>query len=458
MDRRLFGTNGVRGIANQDMGPQLALDLGKAIGEYMRGEVALGTDTRTSAHILKNTLASGLMSSGSNVLDLGTLPTPALQYYVKRHQVSGGVMVTASHNPPEFNGVKCVDADGTEMPRYKEERIEEIYFRRSFTPRPWKEVGQMREEGGVIEEYLSSILSNVDVHRIKESHLTVVLDCANGAGSVTAPALLDRLDVRAITLNCNPMGTFPGHPSEPTPENLGDLIAMVAESSADLGIAQDGDADRAILVDGEGNYIYGDRSLALVAGYMVEGRGGTVVTPISSSSCVEEVVRRAGGELVYTKVGAPIVARKMMEIGAVFGGEENGGLIFPNHQHCRDAAMALAKVLEIVARKGALSDLLAEIPSYFLDKRRIPCPDELKQELLDEVVEKEGNRRVDTTDGAKIYFEDGWTLIRPSGTEPLIRIYSEAREQEVAGRRGEEYERMLSELISSAPERAARRG
>lgn len=448
MAERLFGTNGVRGVVNQDMNVQLAMDLGKAIGTFMSGKVAIGTDSRTSATMIKSAVSSGLMSAGADVLDLGMVPTPVVQYFVKVNGLAGGVMITASHNPPEFNGIKCVDADGTEMPRAKEEEIERIYFSKGFAAREWDEVGDMRKVSGAVSAYLNNVLNNVDSAAIRVAGLTAVLDCANGAGAVSAPQLLDDLNVRAITLNSNPQGTFPGHPSEPVESHLKDLIAMVKGSGADLGIAHDGDADRTIFVDEKGRYLYGDKSLAIVAEYMVrKNGGGTVVTPVSSSMAVEDVVKRAGGEIVYTRVGAPIVARKMIEVGAVFGGEENGGLIFPEHQYCRDGAMTVAKMLEIIAQEGPLSKLVDAIPQYSQDKRKMTCPDEKKEAVLTGLVEHYKNERVDTTDGVKIIYDDGWTLVRPSGTEPLFRIYSEARTEEEAKRRSEECESVLAGLI-----------
>jgi len=448
MRDRLFGTNGVRGVVNEDMNVQLAMNLGRAIGEFMSGKVALATDTRTSGQMLKSAVSCGLMASGSDVIDLGIVPTPALQYFVRTNPVKGGVMITASHNPPEFNGIKCVDADGTEMPREKEEQIESIYFQGSFKHRDWSAVGCQLPPVNAIEPYAAAIRSLVDVEVIKEAGMSVVLDCANGAGSTCAPDLLDTLGVRAVTLNCNPQGKFPGHPSEPTPDHLGDLISLVRETDAAMGIAQDGDADRSIFVDEEGTYLFGDKSLSIVSRFAVREKKGIVVTPVSSSSCVEDVVREEGGEILYTKVGAPIVARKMIEVDAVFGGEENGGLIFPQHQYCRDAAMTAAKMLEIVARYGPLSELVKDVPVYSLDKRKIRCPDSEKQRVLNEVASRQGDLKVDTTDGLKVYFDDGWTLIRPSGTEPIMRIYSEGKSQQSANDRGERYENLVRDLLS----------
>jgi phosphomannomutase/phosphoglucomutase len=399
--------------------------------------------------MIKSAVAAGLMASGVNVLDLGMLPTPALQFYVKNSGVKGGVMITASHNPPEFNGIKCVDFDGTEMPREKEEKIEAIYFSRSFVHKGWKSVGAIGPVEGVARAYSAAIRRQVDVNAISDAKLNVVLDCANGAGSATSPDLLASLGVRVISLNSNPQGTFPGHPSEPTADNLKDLMATVKATGADLGIAHDGDADRTIFVDDKGNFVFGDRSLAIVARNIVRQKGGgTVVTPVSTSSCVEDVVRAEGGEIVYTRVGSPVVARKMIEIGAMFGGEENGGLIFPEHQYCRDAGMTAAKMLEIVATEGSMSRLSTKIPDYCLDKRKMECPEDRKEEVLALVVEAFAQERVDTTDGVKVFFGEGWTLIRPSGTEPIFRMFSEAKSVEAARKCGDRCEKALREILN----------
>ncbi len=448
MSQRLFGTNGVRGVVNEFMSPQLALDVGRAIGTFMKGKVALATDCRTSADMIRSAVAAGLTSVGCDVLDLGALPTPALQYFVKISEISGGVMITASHNPPEFNGIKAVDADGTEMHRSREEGIERIYFSKDFAQRDWRGIGAILPTSGAMDYYQKAVLSQVDVDAIRRAKLRVVLDCANGAGSLCTPTLLQRMGASASTLNCNPEGTFPGHPSEPVEENLGDLISLVKESGADLGIAQDGDADRAIFIDDKGRYVYGDRSLALVSAAMVaENGGGIVVTPVSTSQCVEDAVKAAGGEVIYTRVGAPIVARRMMEVGAVFGGEENGGLIFPRHQYCRDAAMSTAKMLEVVSIEGSLSSLLKKVPSYQLDKRKLRCPDERKEQVLRQVCEAFSSNKVDTTDGVKVFFEGGWTLIRPSGTEPIFRVYSEGKDKATAKRIADRCERVVKEIL-----------
>jgi phosphomannomutase/phosphoglucomutase len=448
MTERLFGTNGVRGVVNEGMTPELAMGVGRAIGTFMHGTVAIGADTRTSAAMVRSAAMAGLMSVGSNVLDLGTVPTPALQYFVKNGRIAGGVMITASHNPPEFNGIKAIDSDGTEMPRSKEEEIERIYSEKSFSRPDWSGVGHRSEVTGAIADYQAAILRQIDVKEIRKAGLTVVLDCANGSGSVCSPSLLEKLGIRTITLNSNPLGTFPGHPSEPTEDHLADLKSLVSETGANFGIAHDGDADRTIFVDDKGKFVHGDKCLAVLASVIVsENEGGTVVTPVATSSCVEDAVKKAGGEVVYTKVGAPIVARKMLEIGAVFGGEENGGMIFPRHQYCRDGAMTAAKMAEVVTVEGPLSDLLKKIPTYCLEKRKVKVPEEMKEELAKRICDAFPGQRMDLTDGLKVYFDEGWSLIRASGTEPIFRVYAEGRSEEEARRIADRCEKTVKKLL-----------
>lgn len=449
---RLFGTNGVRGVANEDMNSELALNLGKSIGTYLeKGEkVAIARDPRVSGEMLESAVISGLLSTGVNAVTLAMLPTPALQYYVKKTKLSGGVMITASHNPPEFNGIKVVAGDGTELPREEEVKIEEIYFKKSFRAVPWNKIGRVYEEPGAREMYMEGIVSSVDAELIRKRSFTVVLDCANGASTITSPYILKKLGCKVISLNCQPDGTFPGHESEPSPENLKELVYAVKETGADVGIAHDGDADRVVFVDEDGRYLFGDTSLSIVAKYIVERRGGTVVTPVSSSSSVEKVVKQHGGRIVYTKVGAPIVARKMIEISAIFGGEENGGLIFPEHQYCRDAAMGAAKMLEIMAKTGKrLSQLVEEIPRYVLYKTKTKCPENLKLKVLN-AMENEVSKeavKIDRTDGLKIYTNSGWVLIRPSGTEPIFRIFAESKDIGDAKAMAEKGKSMIEKIV-----------
>ncbi|MCD6461974.1 MAG: phosphoglucosamine mutase, partial [Thermoplasmata archaeon] len=298
--------------------------------------------------------------------------------------------------------------------------------------------------------YIQGVLSHVDVESIRDRGPRVVLDCANGAAALSSPLLLESLGVSFFTLNANPSGLFPGHPSEPTRENLRELMTAVRESDAGMGVAHDGDGDRTIFVDGEGVYLDGDRSLAIVAGYVTEqAGGGRVVVPVNTSTMVEEVVEENGGEVIYTPIGSPIVARKMMETGAVFGGEENGGLVFPEHQYCRDGAMTLAKILEIVATTGeSIKDLASSLPSYFLCKKKMPYPREARDLILERYLDAVSHMEPSTVDGVKYWVEGGWVLVRPSGTEPIFRIQTEGKSRDMAERLADEAMKVLREIIS----------
>lgn len=448
---RMFGTNGVRGIANEYLSCELALQMGRSIGTVLGKRIAIACDPRTSSQMVKSAVCAGLMSVGADILDLGMVPTPALQHYIKvRDRIDGGVMITASHNPPEFNGIKCISGDGTECSPEEERAIEDAYD----TEIPcvgWDRIGKVTAITDAAEEYVESIVEKVDADAIRAAGLTVCVDCANGASVETTPMLMRRLGVRAITVNGNPQGEFPGHPSEPTEDNLSELKRMVVDTGADLGIAHDGDADRCVFVTGDGRYVSGDRALAILSGYLLRrNAGGKVVITVATSSIVKEVVQDNGGEIVYTEVGSPIVARRMASDDGIFGGEENGGLIFADHQYCRDGAMGAARMLECITRDGPLSDQVDSLPRYTTIKVAAACPDDLKQRVIDRIKERHVGENTDDRDGLRIDYPDGWVLMRPSGTEPKFRIYSEskdeARSRALSERFVKEFEETVSEL------------
>jgi phosphomannomutase/phosphoglucomutase len=400
--------------------------------------------------MISSAVASGIMAMGCDVMFLGVVPTPALQYFVKTHDdVCGGVMITASHNPPEFNGIKCISADGTEASAMEESMIEDAYSR-ELEGVEWSKVGEVRDITGAGEAYIDAIISKVDAEAIREAGLTVVLDCANGAAFETTPLLLKKLGVRAVTLNCNPQGEFPGHNSEPTEDNLTDLMSLVHAMGANLGIAHDGDADRCVFIDDKGTYVPGDKTLALISKSILDSNpGGVVVTPVATSSLVKEIVESNGGRLITTAVGSPVVARTMIKEDGVFGGEENGGLIFPDMQFCRDGGMAIARMLEAIISNGPLSEQLSVLPVYHTVKSKLHCPNNMKSDLaMHFATSVDDDVTVDTTDGVKLIYDDGWVLLRASGTEPLFRVYSESKDRAVAESRAQKYLEMAEGFVN----------
>ncbi len=430
---KLFGTNGVRGIANEYMTPQMIMDIVRSLGTFMgnKGTVAIGRDTRISGEMLKSAAIAGALSSGLTVIDVGIGPTPSVQYYV-RDNADAGIVITASHNPREYNGIKLIAGDGTEMSREDEAKIEKIYFSREFQPATWEYTGDLRHDGNANDFYIKGIINSINADVVRQRKFKVIADTGCGAGSLTLPFLLRHLGCEVITINAQADGTFPSRNPEPTPDVLTQLSELVIKEKAQMGVAHDGDADRAVFFDENGKFIDEEVLLAMMAKYVLQQKTGVIVTPVSSSQRMLDVAKEAGVDLIWTAVGSINVARKMMEVGAVFGGEGNGGLIFPEHQYCRDGAMSCAKLLEIMADGKKLSEMAKSVPVYFNSKTKVEChdPKTIMEKVKLEVTT--GGMEVDTTDGVKIWYQDGWVLIRPSGTEPIVRIFAESRTNERA--------------------------
>lgn len=446
---RLFGTNGVRGVVNRDLTLELVQTLAASAGSILGAEIAVGRDGRVTSPMIRDAAVSGLLSVGCNVHDMGLLPTPTLQYMVKWLGLDGGVMVTASHNPPQFNGLKVMAADGVEVSRATENRIEELYFKGGPEPAPWNMVGGVREVEAT-ETYIEAVVSRVDRKLISSSGLKVALDTGNGVSSLVIPRVASRLGCGVYTVNAEIDGGFPGRGSEPTPENLDALRGIIEATGADMGIGLDGDGDRSIVMDEEGEAVWGDKSLSLIADWYLERHPGeTVVTSISTSKGLEDVVNRHGGRVYWTRVGSVDVSRAMVENGYLLGGEENGGIMYGPHHPVRDGAMVMALLLQILAeRRRPLSELIAEQPIYSKAKDKVECPNELKEEVLRRLPGLVEGLNVDTMDGVKLTNRDGsWILIRPSGTEPVCRLYAEARDDDAVRGIVDEYKEKLSRLI-----------
>jgi len=434
--QRLFGTNGVRFVPGISHGLDFAINLGEAIGTYFEdGELLVGQDGRLSSPALANAAISGLMSSGRDVAEAGLVPTPALQYAVKTMGFKGGVMVTASHNPAQYNGLKVAGSDGVEVPRLDEQRIEKIFFDRSQTKADWKTIGVARLEPSVVRNYIAGILSKVNSKLVSGRKFTVVMDAGNGAQCVAAPYLVEALGCKLITLNSVVDGAFPGRGPEPTPETLKDLSTAVKSIGADLGVAYDGDGDRSIFCDEEGRILWGDQTGCLVAEYVLQKHsGGTIVTSVSSSQAVEIIAKKRNGKVFRTRVGSVDVSRTMVERNAVFGFEENGGCMYMPHIPVRDGGMTTALMLECLASRGmAFSRTLAfSVPRFFQAKTKIEV-DTKKADSVMRAVERQAKGEMERIDGIKVWTDEhSWVLARPSGTEPLIRVFAESDSQERA--------------------------
>ncbi|MEM4425988.1 MAG: phosphoglucosamine mutase [Acidilobaceae archaeon] len=448
-EKRLFGTDGVRGITGRDLTPELALRLGRAIGAFFGkgARVLLGRDVRYGGDMIASAVASGLLAEGVKVYYVGLIPTPALQFSVRTLGYDGGVVVTASHNPPEYNGIKVIASDGIELDRESEKVVEELFFSQRSSEIEWRGFEDIVEiRTNLIEKYVNSIAEHVDSEAIAKRGFKVVIDCGNSVGALATPLLLKKLKVKTLSLNCHLDSEFPGREPEPTPQSLKEASALVKEAKADLGVAHDGDADRAVFIDEKGRVVWGDRSGAVLAAYASSKWSNypkVVFTAVSSSPLVEEYLKKYNISVKWTPVGSIVIARSLIKEGGIAGFEENGGYIHAPFQPVRDGAMATALMLEALAKeKRALSSYLDEMPQLHVIKTKIPTVKEIRECAIEAVKKAFANYRIIEIDGVKAISDKGWVLVRPSGTEPVIRIV-------VEGRTENEAEQMLNEAIKA---------
>ncbi len=432
---RLFGTDGVRGVVNIELTPSLVYNLGRAIGTFFEGgEVLVGRDARVSGEMVKNHLIAGLLDSGVNVYYSGYAPTPAHQYAVRHYGLDGAVIATASHNPSEFNGIKVVGKMGVEVSRRDEGLIEDIYFSRRFASGR----GAFRGLLDPIEPYVEAIVEKVDQASISRGDYLVIADPAASVGRVVG-RVLERLGVSYRIINGQLDGRFPSREPEPLPSNLRELGRYVKMKKATFGVAYDGDADRSIFVDEHGRVIWGDRSGAMLSEHVLKKHGpGTLVVGVSASWVVEYAVKRSGGQVYWTKVGSVGITHKIIELSSkglfAFGLEENGGFFYTPHQPVRDGAMSTALMLEAISKMGmTIAEYNATLPRTYSLKDKVRCPNHLKARVMGEIVERYSRMgyRYDTIDGIRVWLsETEWFMVRPSGTEPVIRIFAETLDEQ----------------------------
>ena len=424
---KLFGTNGVRGVFSEDFTLEFVHDLVLAISTYFKeGRILVGYDGRDSSVVVSKLVCSTLNYAGLDCHLAGLIPTPCLEFATKALGYNGGIMITASHNPPEYNGIKPVASDGVEVSREDEKVIEDIFFKKNWkhNSSTW---GSTKNDDRAVQTYLDGIKSQVDVSKIKSRKLKVVLDLGNGAQSVTAIKLCEQLECEIITINREIDGSFSGRGPEPTPYNLQELSSAVVKNNANLGIAFDGDGDRSIFCDNKGMLLSGDKSALLLSNYLLKKNPNSkVVTCMNSGNSIDEIVTQTNSTVIRTKVGSIEVSRKMITENALLGFEENGGFMFGKHNHVRDGGMTLSLFLELLASSNkSMREELATLPPSFTTKDKISCKKEDADKIISKLLAEFPS--ADTTDGIKIIFDKkNWVMVRPSGTEPIIRIYAES--------------------------------
>ena len=428
--RGIFRQYDIRGIVDRDLTTQAATFVGRAYAAVLAerglvGAVAVGRDNRPSGNKLRDALVRGLTESGLDVVDVGVVPTPLLYWSLHHAGVVGGIQITGSHNPPEYNGFKL--SLGTAS--LHGDQIQHLYALGEAGRFPSGK-GSVRAMD-VIAPYIADVVARVG--RISRP-LDVVVDCGNGVGSVVAERLFTELGLEATYLFCESDGTFPNHHPDPTvPENLEDIIRVVRERRADIGIAFDGDADRIGVVDGRGEIIWGDHVLILYARDVLArtGRGQPIIFDVKCSQALPDAVRAAGGEPVMWKTGHSLIKDKMKEMRAPVAGEMSGHMFFSEGFYGHDDALyGAARLLRIIADSGrGIADLLADVPRFVSTPEiRVDCPDDLKFGIVDRAVAHfRRNHDVIDVDGVRVLFGDGWGLIRASNTQPVLVLRFEAR-------------------------------
>ena len=425
--------SGVRGVIGQSLTPTLLTRFAQAFGTHTgSGTIVVGRDPRTSGEMVKHAVIAGILSSGGRVLDIGVCPVPTVQLQVRRRKANGGIAITASHNPAEWNALKFIGSNGLFLDSGQARELLDIYHQGEYTKVSGEEIRSVEEIDGAGDAHIKAVIDELGPLRIGKRKLRVVIDSCNGAGSIVGPKLLEALGAEVFPINVTPDGSFP-RPAEPLPENLGALCDAVKQHRADVGFAQDMDADRLAIVSEQGTAIGEDYTLVLAALYVLGREPGPVVANLSTTTALEDVARKFGCPLFLTKIGEVNVTDKMQQANAVIGGEGNGGVIYPRINFARDSLVGMALVLHLLADSGkTVTQLLDEFPRYTVVKEKMVCPSEKIPAVLKLLRQEYEKFPLDTRDGVKVTLPDGWFLVRGSNTEPIVRVVAESRSENKA--------------------------
>lgn len=447
--------SGVRGVIGESLTPTLLTRFAQAFGTYLvSGTLVIGRDPRTSGEMVKQAVIAGLLSSGCRVVDLGMCPVPTVQLLVRQQRAVGGIAITASHNPAEWNALKFIGGDGCFLNSDRAREMLDIYHQGEYTKVAGTDMRQVEELSGATDHHIKAILEGLGPLPDTGRRLRVVLDSCNGAASLAGPKLLEALGADVVAINVTPDGTFP-RPAEPLPENLGALCDAVKASRADVGFAQDMDADRLAIVSEQGIPIGEDYTLVLAALRVLSKERGPVVANLSSTSALQEVAARFDSQVFLTKIGEVNVTEEMQKQTAVIGGEGNGGVIYPRINFARDSLVGMALVLHLLAETGqTITQIVAGLPRFSLVKEKLPCPSHKISTVLRMLRNDYADRPMDVRDGVKVILPEGWFLVRGSNTEPIMRVTAEAGNESDASKIiAEVYAKVKAALSQSGAKR-----
>ncbi|MCD5397983.1 phosphoglucosamine mutase, partial [candidate division NPL-UPA2 bacterium] len=410
MEPLMISVSGVRGVVGESLTPEVLSKFAAAYGTFISGgKVIVGTDSRLSREMCKHAVFSGLISVGCEIIDLGLVPTPTVQLMVEKLKAAGGIAITASHNPAEWNALKFFTREGIFFNTRQSARLITIYEQERIKRARWDNMlGKVKENHSAFSIHIEKILSYLDVDLIRRKRLRVALDCVNGAGSMITPLFLRRLGCRVVKINCQVNEPFP-HPPEPLPENLSGLSSLVKQRKADIGFAQDADADRLAIVSEKGVPLGEEYSLALATQFILRKKKGAVVVNLSTSQMVDDIAQESKSRAIRTKVGEINVVEGMKKHRALIGGEGNGGVIDPRAHYGRDSLAGMGLILQYLASSGKSISALAEsLPLYHLVKRKIRYSGDKKKVILETIERKFSREKLDRRDGIKIIRESSW--------------------------------------------------
>jgi len=452
-DRLMVSVSGVRGTIGGTLTPKVACEMAMAYAATRGkgGKVVVGGDTRRSGPMIRSAVTAGLLAAGLDVVDLGVVTTPGVAVMVRHLAAAGGVIITASHNPIQYNGIKFLQPSGAGLTAQMAGQVRETWQKRDFHLADVEHVGSLSQDNSTHQRHVDAIRGICDVDKISARKFKVVLDSINGAGCAVSPMLMEALGCQLVHVNAEPNGRF-AHQPEPIAANLQSLCEQVRENRADIGFAQDPDADRLVIVDEKGNFIGEEYTLALAAAFVLAKREGDVATNLATSRMIDDVAAATGSKVFRSPTGEANVVEAMEANGCIFAGEGNGGVIDPRVAPIRNSLVGIAMVLEYMAESGeTISALAGKIPSYVMLKTKMPCPAGAAEKVValasDHFASRE-EARLDKSDGLRVDIPDGWVAVRASNTEPIMRITSEAREEPAARALLEEVQAIADEVLA----------
>jgi len=440
-ERLIISISGMRGIVGENLTGSVAAEYGRAFGTFLRNKqnrkekklsVCVGRDSRPSGQVLKSAVAEGLCAVGVDVVDLGMVTTPGVGIMTRKLGCSGGVVITASHNLAQYNGIKLLLDNGIAPPPDAAEQIKQYFLDKNYAVADPSSCGKVTSNEQTNAAHITNVLAIIDKETIAAKEFKVVLDCVNGAGGPVTKKLLAELGCEVVAVNDEPTGVF-AHAPEPTVENITTLCGVVKKEKAEIGFAQDPDADRLAIVDETGAYIGEEYTLALAAKYIFSKKTGKAATNLSTSRMVDDIAERAGGQVVRTAVGEAYVAAAMLEHNCIIGGEGNGGVIDLRVGPVRDSLVGIALVLQLMAEtEKTVSRLVGEIGGYYMSKDKFAADPSQAQQILNSAKKLFAHAKVDTTDGCRFDFDNAWLHLRASNTEPVVRVIVEAKDEAAA--------------------------